>query len=325
MNGPATSPNIEHFITLFDASFLPIGMALYRSLEAHARPFRLWVVAVDEEVERCLAQLALPDLTVIPLRTIETPELLAVKPGRTRGEYCWTITPFTAQAVLDRDPSAARATYVDADVFFFDDPRILLHELDESGKNVLITEHAYAPEYDRSHDSGRFCVQFLTFDRSERAREVMSWWQERCVEWCFARYENGKFGDQVYLDQWPQLFGDRLHIVQQVEKTLAPWNVQHFSRQTREPLKPVMYHFHGLRLLPSRQARLFKFYHVGSAGLAIYAEYLAALSDSYAMLEQAGIQVPAQALPAERHGWSKRLARRWAGTERFATIRNRNS
>ena len=113
------------------------------------------------------------------------------------------------------------------------DLRILLKELDESGKHVLITEHAYAPEYDRAHDSGRFCVQFLTFDRSDSAREVMRWWQDRCVEWCFARYENGKFGDQVYLDQWPTLFGDRVHIVRQVEKTLAPWNVLYFSRTAR--------------------------------------------------------------------------------------------
>ncbi len=145
------------------------------------------------------------------------------------------MTPFACQAVFDRDPSARRATYVDADVFFFDDPRILLKELDESGKHVLITEHAYAPEYDRSHDSGRFCVQFLTFDRSDPAQDVMRWWQERCLEWCFARYEDGKFGDQVYLDQWPTLFGDRVHIVRQVEKTLAPWNVRHFSRGEATP------------------------------------------------------------------------------------------
>lgn len=223
-HAPADAPR-EHFVTLFDDSFLPIGLALYESLVAHAGAFRLWVVAIDDAVEKHLAQLALPDLTVIPLRTLETPELLAVKPGRTRAEYCWTLTPFTAQAVFDRDPAARRATYVDADVFFLADPRILLDELDCSGKHVLITEHAYAPEYDRSHDSGRFCVQFLTFDRSDQAHTVMRWWQDRCLEWCFARYEDGKFGDQVYLDQWPSLFGDCVHIAQQVEKTLAPWNV----------------------------------------------------------------------------------------------------
>jgi hypothetical protein len=310
----------EHFVTLFDDSFLPIGLSLYQSLVAQGRAFRLWVVAIDGEVERHLGQLALADLVVIPLSSIESPELLAVKPGRSRAEYCWTLTPFTAQAVFDRDPSARRATYVDADVFFFADPRILLDELDQAQKNVLITEHAYAPEYDRSHDSGRFCVQFLTFDRSDRAREVMRWWQERCVEWCFARYEDGKFGDQVYLDQWPALFGDRVHIVRQVEKTLAPWNVRHFAQPTRSSLNPVFYHFHGLRLLPGRRTRLFQFYNVGSAGLAIYNEYLAALANSYAQLEEAGIRPPTHSLPRERHGWFRRLRRCLKGTERFARI-----
>jgi hypothetical protein len=315
---PSRHANCEHFVTLFDASFLPIGLALYNSLKAHARPFRLWVLAIDDEVERHLARLALPDLTVIPLREFETPALLAVKPGRTRAEYCWTMTPFTCQAVFDRDPSARRATYVDADVFFFRDPRLLLTELDESGKQVLITEHAYAPEYDRAHDSGRFCVQFLTFDRSQAAQEVMRWWQERCLEWCFARYEDGKFGDQVYLDQWPALFGDRVQIVRQVEKTLAPWNVRHFSKDPA--LVPVMYHFHNLRLLAGRRVRLFKFYNVGGAGLAIYRKYLEALAQSFAMLEKAGIQVPTHVLPGERFGWLKGLGRRWQGTERFAAI-----
>lgn len=318
-------PPREHFVTLFDDSFLPIGLALYRSLVARAQPFRLWVVAIDDDVERHLKQLALPDLEVIPLASIESPELLAVKPGRNRAEYCWTLTPFTAQAVFDRDPSAQRATYLDADLFFLDDPRVLLNELDQSGKQVLITEHAYAPEYDRSHDSGRFCVQFLTFDRSDKARAVMRWWQERCLEWCFARYENGKFGDQVYLDQWPSLFGDRVHIVRQVEKTLAPWNVRHFAERSQSPLEPVFYHFHGLRPLPGRRARLFKFYDVGPAGLAIYDVYLSALAESYDQLERAGIRAPAHSLPHERYGWLKTLGRRLRGTERFAAIPRRHS
>jgi hypothetical protein len=320
-----TGSSHEHFVTLFDDSFLPIGLALYHSLVAQARPFKLWVVTIDEEVERHLAHLALPHLLVIPLRSIETPELLAVKPGRSRAEYCWTLTPFTAEAVFDRDPTAPRATYVDADLFFLADPRILLDELIQSVKNVLITEHAYAPEYDRSHDSGRFCVQFLTFDRSDRAREVMRWWQERCLEWCFARYENGKFGDQVYLDQWPTLFGDRVHVARQVEKTLAPWNVRYFAENNRSPLQPVFYHFHGLRLLEDRRARLFKFYDVGPAGLSIYDRYMAALSQAYALLDGAGIHTSVHTLPAERFSWLKAFGRRLNRTERFARIPSRPS
>jgi hypothetical protein len=180
------SGDVEHFVTLFDDSFLPLGMALHQSLVEHASPFHLWVVTIDDAVEAHLRQLALPNLSIIPLREIETPELLAVKPGRTRGEYCWTITPFVCQAVFDREPSARRATYLDSDVWFLADPRMLLKELGDSRKHVLITEHGFAPEYDRSHDSGRFCVQFLTFDRTPDAARVMTWWQERCVEWCFA-------------------------------------------------------------------------------------------------------------------------------------------
>jgi hypothetical protein len=105
-----------------------------------------------------------------------------------------------------------------------------------------------------------------------------------------------------------------------VEKTLAPWNVRHFAEQSRARLDPVFYHFHGLRLLPDRRARLFKFFDVGAAGVAIYGEYLAALSQSYAHLKSRGIQTPAQALPSERFGWLKALGRRLKKTERFAKI-----
>ena len=148
----------------------------------------------------------------------------------------------------------------------------------------------------------------------------MRWWQDRCLEWCFARYEDGKFGDQVYLDQWPSLFGDCVHIAQQVEKTLAPWNVRYFAKRSASRLDPVFYHFHGLRLLPNRRARLFKFYDVGPAGRAIYVEYLSAVARAYAQLQTAGIEPPTHPLPSERWGWLKTLGRRWKGTERYARV-----
>lgn len=153
-----TNSQTEHFCTLFDSNFLPMGMALHESLLAHAQPFHLWILCVDELVEKQLEMIDLPPMTLIPLKEIETSDILAVKPGRSKREYCWTLTPFIFQAVFDRNPNLKRVTYLDADIFFFDDPQILLRELDESGKHVLITEHAYAPEYDQSLISGRCAV-----------------------------------------------------------------------------------------------------------------------------------------------------------------------
>ena len=283
----------EHFVTLFDSKFLPMGMALHASLMTNGRPFHLWIVCMDGTIETQLTSLGLPHTTPIPLASLETPELLAVKPGRSRGEYCWTLTPFTFQAVFDRDDSIQRVTYLDSDIFFFSDPQLLLQELDESGKHVLITEHAYAPEYEFYRDlSGRFCVQFMTFRRTESAEKVMRWWQERCLEWCYDRHEEGKFGDQKYLDDWPERFGDEVHILRQTDKTLAPWNAEFFEKSSGGILDPVFYHFQAFRIIALNEARLYGGYIIGPDGMRLYGAYLNEIRSSLTIMKQLGIRIP---------------------------------
>jgi hypothetical protein len=141
----------------------------------------------------------------VSLASFESSELLRVKPGRTKGEYCWTCTSHAIRYVLDTF-SLPEVTYLDADLFFYAPPSILLDELDRSGASVLITPHRYTRRYDISRRSGIYCVQFTTFRADERGLRALDWWCERCLEWCHARVENGKFGDQKYLDDWPTRF-----------------------------------------------------------------------------------------------------------------------
>ena len=286
---------VEHFVTLFDNNFLPMGLCLHRSLLEHGQPFHLWILCMDELVERHLHQLALPHVSLISLREVEDDRLLAVKPTRSRGEYCWTLTPFTPQFVFDRDPSVERVTYLDADVFFFDAPHLLIDEFTASAKHVLITEHAYDPRYERSGRAkrgGRFCVQLITFRRTAAAAKVMRWWQDRCLEWCYARVEDGKFGDQKYLDAWPELFGDEVHILRQKERTLAPWNVSYYEKLGQGRIAPVFYHFHGLRLESPAKLLLYSGYRVGAAADDLYRAYLVCLRAILARLSDASIAVP---------------------------------
>jgi len=248
---------------------------------------------MDEQVYQQLLKLQLPYVTPIPLSTFENDALLSVKPGRSRAEYCWTITPFTPELVFSRDAAVNRVTYIDADLLFFNDPSILFREFEQSGKHVMITEHAYAPEYSNYlENSGRFCVQFMVFDRTPQAQVILAWWKARCLEWCFARLEDGKFGDQKYLDVWPQMFADDVHILKQVEQTLAPWNVDYLLNLQPKGFRPVLFHFHSFRIIASDCARLYEGYRISASSRYLYDEYIAFLQEQIDQLRQHGIPLP---------------------------------
>jgi hypothetical protein len=238
---------MEHFVTLFDSLFLPQGLALHKSMQRQIDNFILWILCVDDEAYDVLIKLELQNVRLLQLSKLETSRLLAVKSNRSRVEYCWTLTPFASRFVFEADKNVRRVTYLDADLWFMKSPKPIFDELDKSGKHVLITDHAYAPEYDQSATSGQYCVQFMTFNRSG-GESVRKWWEEKCVEWCYARFEDGKFGDQKYLDSWPERFPDLVHVLENKELALAPWNATRFPYGNG-----VFWHFHGLRLLPKNR------------------------------------------------------------------------
>jgi hypothetical protein len=234
---------MEHYVTLFDSLFLPQGLALHLSMERHAGSYTLWILCVDDAAFKILQRMELPNVRLLQLSKLETAELLDVKAKRSIAEYCWTLTPFAPRFVFEADHTVERATYLDADMWFRKNPLPIFRELEVAGKQVLITDHGYAPEYDASYLSGQYCVQFMVFTRSG-GEVVRKWWEERCVEWCYARIEAGKFGDQKYLDDWPERFQDEVCVLSDQELMLAPWNATRFPYG-----RAVCWHFHSLRIV----------------------------------------------------------------------------
>jgi hypothetical protein len=280
---------MEHYVTLFNKLFLPQGLALHSSLERHAGSYTLWILCVDETTYDVLGRLNLPNIRLILLSAVETPDLVRVRKERTIGEYCWTLTPFAPRFVFEADSSVSRVTYLDADLFLLRSPSPVFQELERSGKQVLITDHAYAPEHDQSALSGRYCVQFMAFYRgkSEVARK---WWEDRCIEWCFNRVEDGKFGDQKYLHDWPERYPDLVHVAKEDGQFLAPWNATRFPYS-----KSVVFHFHGLRLLAGEKVLLTEKYALPDALVQhIYGPYLAALKYQVKALATIGFKADPQ-------------------------------
>lgn len=244
---------MEHYVTLFDSLYLPQGISLHRSMERHIKKYILWIICMDKKTLDILNKLGLPNVRLLYIGDLETKELLSIKPDRTKGEYCWTLSPFAPKFIFEVDRDIDRVTYIDADLWFRNNPNEIFAEFESSGKSVLITEHHYAPEYDQSSKSGKYCVQFMTFTKND-GEFVRQWWQDRCIEWCFARFEDGKFGDQKYLDDWTQRFPKHVHVLKNAELILAPWNATRFSYKNS-----VIWHFQGLKLI-NKNASLFAFF-----------------------------------------------------------------
>lgn len=241
--------------TLFDSNYLSRGLALYSSLRHVAIKFHLYVVAFDKECYDYLQQTALPDLTVISLLDFEDKALLEIKSSRSAAEYCWTCTPSVILYCLEKY-NLPSCTYIDADMIFYNDPQLLLNEM--SSNSVLICEHRYTRDYDVSDTHGTYCVQFMCFKNTNDGLIALRWWRERCLEWCYARLEDGKFGDQKYLDDWLKRFNG-IHVLRHLGGGVAPWNVQQYefyndkekiylrSKIDNIEYPVIFFHFHGLK------------------------------------------------------------------------------
>jgi Nucleotide-diphospho-sugar transferase len=317
-----------HFCTLFDANYLARGLVTYASLMATTEgSAHLYVFAFDDLCLTTLKTMNLPNLTVISLAEFEDEALLRIKPTRSRGEYCWTCTSSTIGYCI-KTFDLPHCIYIDADMVFYQNPTILLDEMPPSA-NVLITEHRYTPQYDKSKLSGKYCVQFMYFDNSENGQKILNWWRDRCLEWCYNRHEDGKFGDQKYLDDWLTRF-EGVHSLQHLGGGLAPWNVQQFDFQIIKHkisgtlkakksadtegshFEAVFFHFHGVKLY-EQEKTIFapKMYVLNDAVKHIfYAPYLQKLKNSQAKLgtfdarfNRLGILSTADYQADKRRGW----------------------
>ncbi|MEK6958761.1 MAG: glycosyl transferase [archaeon] len=241
------------FCTLFDSYYADRGLLLYESIKENCKNFRLYIFAFDDLVYSTFLKMKLKGVTVVPLKDFEDKQLLSAKKSRSKVEYMWTCSSSTILYVLEKFKEK-ECTYLDADTFFYSDPSKLVSEMGKS--SILLTTHNYASQYDQSAVSGKYCVQFMTFKNEVKGMKALRWWRNACLDWCFAKPEEGKFGDQKYLDDWTERF-EGVYVSQNIGAGVAPWNMQKFEAigdneivepTTGKKTKIVFFHFHALKI-----------------------------------------------------------------------------
>ena len=255
----------RYFCTLFDTGYLLKGLAMLRSLSRFCPGAKVYVLCMDQQTKVILESLDLPFVTCINLTAVETEELLKAKADRGVAEYCWTLSSCATWYVMQIYRQIDLLTYVDADLFFYAPVQPLFDEIGDA--SIAIIEHRFTDRLKDREVNGRFCVEWVSFRRDADGLACLSRWREQCIEWCYYRLENGKMGDQKYLDDWPNRYST-CHILEHLGAGVAPWNYAQYGfghdalgNITVDGVALMFYHFHQFQILDNGKFdRLSTFY-----------------------------------------------------------------
>ena len=239
----------------FGHRYLTQGLALYRSLMQNDPNTELWALCLTEECYDILTKLALPGLHVVTMTELELEDeaLLAAKRNRSLVEYIFTCKASWMLYILKRCSENDLLTYMDSDIYLFDDPSPLYKELGDG--SIGIIPHHFPPNLQDQLKWGKYNAGWVTIRNNSDGIECLKWWRERCIEWCYSRFDEQKgFADQVYLNDWPTRFKNVVEI-NHPGANLALWNIANYTLRNSQngvtvdghPL--LFYHYHGLAQL----------------------------------------------------------------------------
>lgn len=246
--------------TLYNSLYLDKGLVLYDSLCESSKDFKLYVLCMDDKCYDVLTDLNQEQHIPVRLSDFEEgdEDLLKAKGNRSMGEYCWTCSSSFILYVLKhyREPIC---TYIDADMYFYKDPQILVDEMNDAGKSVMVVPHRFPKEMAKlTKQVGKYCVEFNTFKNDAAGLEVLKYWRNRCLECCSNIGDGIHWGDQKYLEEFETKF-ESIHVCNNPGAGIAPWNISLFIQSglkkwgvliykpTGSNIDMIFYHFQGIQ------------------------------------------------------------------------------
>ena len=257
------------------------------------------MLALDEDAYRVAGDHA---DEVLRIENLADADFIVAKSTRSHEEFCWTCAPVLSHFMLKRIPAGDFAAYVDADLYFYADPEVLIAEMGND-KNILIHPHRFSPDRTAwEATAGMFNVGFVGFRISDEAMACTARWRQQVLDLCIKDPEKGLCGDQGYLNEWPLLYPG-LRIMQNIGGGTAPWNVGAYrvagtsDRPTVNEQPIVFFHFHQLRIVDCNSHRFWgALYAIGYQFHAdvfrcIYRKYVKKLQRQTFDLARRGIPV----------------------------------
>ena len=160
---------------------------------------------------------------------------------------------------LLREYRLSAIIYLDPDIFVYAPLAPVFEALEDA--DCILTPHLTTPIYDHKQPgeqemlyNGTYNLGFVAFRNSLKAFEILSWWEQRCVELGFSEGRTGLFVDQKWMNLAPAFF-ETVGILRHPGCNMAYWNLndRHLTGDASAPTVNgiydlIFFHFSGLAL-----------------------------------------------------------------------------
>ncbi|MGB7604151.1 MAG: hypothetical protein WBL93_01615 [Lutisporaceae bacterium] len=249
----------HYYCSAFSGAYSYQGLVLYDSLKKHDNLFTVFYVCLDNTAFEILSTLRSENIVVIKVEQIEAyfEELKSIKDTRAIHEYAWTIKSSEMLYILEKYKEVDKIIWLDGDTQMLSNPEVIF---DEWGNySVLLTEQYYTDNHESLiNQYGKFQAGFVGFKRDNAGIKALSWWRKKCIDWCYSKFEKGRWADQKYLDKIPELFPN-VCIVKNLGINMTPFILYRFNFEQQKYLEVrkdelyvnnirlVLFHYYGFR------------------------------------------------------------------------------
>jgi hypothetical protein len=246
-----------NFTTFFDSNYLPKGIVLYNSLlKKIKQPFKLYLLCLDDVTFNFFFnhKIDFEYLELIKMSVFESnnPDLQLAKQNRSLVEYYFTLSP-VLPLYLIQHYNLEHICSMDADLYFYNSPEKIFSKLGQY--SIIITPHKFSVDLKDREKYGLYNVSFQLFKNDDTGIACLNKWKKECIDWCMDEYDemNKRFADQKYLDNWHDIFGKKLLVLNGPATGLAIWNINNYDLKIKNDILisnseyVIFYHFHNFK------------------------------------------------------------------------------
>jgi hypothetical protein len=244
-----------YIASMFNKPFLVRTLAMRNSALRLMPGVKFLFMYTDQESGDMIKSLNYPDTHAIAVEDLKDDELMEAGKDKTKSEFAWMAKVAFMKYLFDQPwvKEGDVVAWVDSDILFYSSLKPTIDKM-LGGYSIALMPHYFPKEKEYLNNKiGKYNAGMFIFKVDENSRLAFSDWRKQCIEWCYMRYEEGRLGDQMYLNPWTTKYKG-VYEVPTKGVDIGPWRVKtHKIERTGneqftidgDPL--VCFHFHGYK------------------------------------------------------------------------------